>query len=363
MSQEKVTSVEVARRAGVSQSAVSRVFTPGASASKQTAAKVRKAASELGYRPNVLARAMVSGKSRIIGLVVAYLDNQFYPNALEKLSSALQERGYHLLVFMAGKDASNIDDVVDDMLDYQVEGIIAASVSMSSDIATRCENVGVPIVFFNRSQDDESRYSVTSDNYAGGFKVAEFLAQSGHRRISYIAGWQFASTQFDREAGFKAGLQKHDLQIYTRAVGNFTAAGAADATRSLFQHEAAEKRPDAVFVANDHMAFSVMDTLRFELGLSVPNDLSVIGYDDVPISSWPAYHLTTVRQRANRMVAETVDLMLAQINGDPVNQKQIKINAPLVQRSSSAPRTAPATDKRKSRAHKRAMPADSISND
>ena len=98
---DKVTSLDVARAAGVSQSAVSRVFTPGASASVQTAQKVRTAAEELGYRPNPLARAMITGKSRIIGLVVAYLDNQFYPLALERLSKALQEKGYHILVFMA----------------------------------------------------------------------------------------------------------------------------------------------------------------------------------------------------------------------------------------------------------------------
>ena len=98
MTKTVVTSTDVAKRAGVSRSAVSRVFTPGASASSTTVQKVRKAATELGYRPNVLARAMKSGKSRIIGLVVAYLENQFYPDAMEKLSNALQDKGYHVPV-------------------------------------------------------------------------------------------------------------------------------------------------------------------------------------------------------------------------------------------------------------------------
>ena len=138
MDRVRVTSAEVAARAGVSQSAVSRVFTPGASASAKTAEKVRRAAEELGYRPNVLARAMVSGKSRIIGLVVAYLDNQFYPVALEHLSNALQERGCHVLVFMAGNDAAMGDEVMQELLDYQVEGIIAASVAISNELAARC---------------------------------------------------------------------------------------------------------------------------------------------------------------------------------------------------------------------------------
>ena len=146
MTETRITSLDVARLAGVSQSAVSRVFTPGASASKKTVEKVRKAAEELGYRPNILARAIVSGKSRIIGLVVAYLENQFYPEALEKLSNALQQEGYHLLIFLTSQKHGKIDDVVDEMLDYQVDGIVFASVAMSSDIAKRCQNAGVPVV-------------------------------------------------------------------------------------------------------------------------------------------------------------------------------------------------------------------------
>ena len=332
MSTTRITSAEVARRAGVSQSAVSRVFTPGASASPSTIEKVRKAAAELGYRPNVLARAMVSGKSRIIGLVVAYLENYFYPEALEKLSNALQAKGYHVLIFMARQTADNVDDVVDEILDYQVDGIIAASVALSSDLAQRCREAGVPIVFFNRTQGDRAFSAVTSDNRAGGRRVAEFLAAGGHRRIAHVAGWEGASTQAEREAGFREGLAAAGLPLHARAVGNFVLDQARDAARALF---AAPERPDAVFVANDHMAFGVMDVLRYELGLSVPGDVSVIGFDDVPPAAWPAYDLTTVRQPAERMVAETVDLLLGQIDtpGGPV--RRAVIDAPLVVRSSA----------------------------
>ena len=198
MAQTKITSAEVALRAGVSRSAVSRVFTVGASASKRTVEKVRLAAQELGYRPNILARAMVSGRSRMIGLVVAYLDNQFYPETLEKLSNALQEKGYHVLVFMAGKDSQSIDGVIEEILDYQVDGIIAASVALSSDLSNRCRAAGVPMVLFNRDQDDPLMSSVTSDNTAGGRKVAELFIAAGHKKIGYIAGWEGASTQRDR---------------------------------------------------------------------------------------------------------------------------------------------------------------------
>jgi len=328
---EKITSLEVARLAGVSQSAVSRVFTPGASASNKTIEKVRKAASDLGYRPNVLARAMVSGRSRIIGLIVAYLDNQFYPEALEKLSSALQEQGYHVLVFMAEQTASNVDAVIEEILDYQVEGIIAASVALSTVLSERCRAAAVPMVLFNRSQDDLTMSAVTSDNIAGGQKAARFLLEGGHEKIGYIAGWEGASTQRDREAGFIAALTQAGVSLHCRKVGNFTMQGAAEATRQMFVSDP----PDAVLVANDHMALAVMDTLRFELGLDVPGQISVVGYDDVPAASWPAYNLTTVRQPANRMVAETVSILMNQIENSSDDPRRIAIDGPLILRGSA----------------------------
>ena len=332
MATKKVTSLEVAKLAGVSQSAVSRVFTPGASASKKTGEKVRKAAKELGYRPNILARSLITGRSRIIGLVVAHLDNYFYPEALELLSNALQKKGYHVLVFMVAKTAGSIDDVVDEILDYQVDGIILASVSMSSNLASRCTSAGVPVILFNRSQDDDTFSAITSDNILGGKKIARFLVAGGHKRIGYIAGWEGASTQHDRETGFVEELKDHGHSLYAREVGNFNVDEARQAAHKMFS---GGKIPDAVFVASDHMAFAVMDVLRFEIGLKIPEQVSVVGYDDVPVSSWPAYDLTTIRQPANRMVAETVSMILESIENKNTKPRQIKIDGPLIMRGST----------------------------
>ena len=331
MTIEKVTSLQVAKKAGVSQSAVSRVFTPGASASRATIDKVKKAANDLGYRPNVLARAMVSGKSRIIGVVVAYLENQFYPEALERLSNSLQAQGYHVLIFMAGKNMQSLDGVVEEILDYQVDGIVAASVAMSSTLAERCKFAGVPMVLFNRSQDLPSMSAVTSDNIAGGRKVAEFLISGNHKKIGYISGWEGASTQRDREAGFISCLANSGFTLHNRQVGNFVMEEAKEATRKMFSSDP----PDAVFVANDHMALAVMDTLRYEIGLKIPQDVSVIGYDDVPASAWPAYDLTTVRQPVNKMVQETVEILIEKINNAEIEPRRVKIDGPLIIRGSA----------------------------
>jgi DNA-binding LacI/PurR family transcriptional regulator len=334
MANEKVTSLDVARLAGVSQSAVSRVFTPGASASKATIEKVRRAAAELGYRPNVLARSLITGRSRIIGLVVAYLDNYFYPEAVERLSVALQEKGYHVLVFMAAPTVGDVEGVMQEILDYQVDGIVLASVAMSSSLAEQCQAFGIPVVLFNRDQDDPRLSSVTTDNLAGGRAVAELLIADGHQRLAYIAGFEGASTQRDRERGFREGLAAHGRQLYARGLGNFAQEQAREAARQMFDRR---DHPDAVFVCNDHMAFAVMDVLRFELGLRVPQDVAVVGFDDVPPAAWPAYDLTTFRQRVNLMVAETVTTLIDRIEGGATGPRRIKIDGALIVRGSTRP--------------------------
>ncbi len=331
MERARVTSAQVAARAGVSQSAVSRVFTPGASVAPGTADKVRRAAAELGYRPNVLARAMVSGRSRIIGLVVAYLENQFYPVALERLSNALQAQGYHILIFTATSALDDADAVVQDLMDYQVDGIITASVAISSTLADSARDAGIPVVLFNRGQDDSGLSSVTSANFAGGRRAAEFLLAGGHRRIAHIAGWQGSSTGRDRQAGFLAALRAAGAAPLALVDGMYKREVAIDCARQLIGRHT---RPDAIFVGNDHMAFAVIDAVR-AAGLTPGRDISIVGYDDVPMASWNAYGLTTIRQPVNRMVDATVDTILAQIDAPGSAPQQIEVEGALVLRNSA----------------------------
>lgn len=327
----KVTAHDVARLAGVSQSAVSRVFTPGASASKATVAKVRAAAEQLGYRPDPLARAMITGRTRIIGLVVAYLENQFYPMALERLSRALQDRGYHILVFMAENSTEKVAEVVQELIDYRVDGIITASVSMSNDLTARLLALGIPVVNFNRGQDDARLTDITSDNVAGGRRATEFLIAGGHTRIAHVMGWQGSSTGRDRAEGFRQAMAATGLAPIAMVDGMYARDTAAAVARELC---IGPDRPDAIFVGNDHMAFAVMDELRFGLGLDVPGDISIVGYDDVPMAAWPAYDLTTIRQPVNRMVGATAEALLGLIEGTASPQKT-RIDGPLMVRRSA----------------------------
>jgi len=325
-----VTSGDVAKLAKVSQSAVSRALTPGASVSDKTREKVLKAANALGYRPNALARAMISGRSRLIAMLVAYLDNQFYPIVLEQISRALQGEGYQVLLFMT--DPGKQDEVVQKILQYQVDGIVMASATLSSTLARECANTGIPVLMFNRYVATSPASSVTSDNIEGGRLIGDFLVRGGHERIAFIAGAEDSSTNRDREAGFYQGLAQHGVTLFAHAVGGYSFEGAARAARSLMD---LKRRPDAIFAANDQMAFSVIDVIRSEYGLKVPHDISVIGYDNVPQASWKGYDLTTVSQPYLQMVEQTVKILIEQIENKIVKKRAAVLPVKLIIRGSA----------------------------
>ena len=304
----QATSLDVARLAGVSQSAVSRCFTAGASVSDAMRDKVQEAARKLGYQPNAHARSLITGRSRIIGLVLSALENLYYPAVLERLAKRLQQDGYHLLIFIG--DNANSDDLVEEILQYNVDGIVLGATTLSSALAQRCADASIPVVLFNRIMASGSAgavSSVRSDNVGGGRDIARFLVAGGHQSIAYIAGREDSSTNLERERGFREGLAELGQRIYARAIGNYDVVQARQAAHELFGDAA--DRPDAVFVAGDQMAIAVLDTLRHELGLAVPQDVSVVGFDNVPQAGWASYELTTFEQPVEPMVEATVALL------------------------------------------------------
>ncbi len=341
MAEPRITASDVARLAGVSQPTVSRVFTPGASVSHALRERVLRAAHSLGYRPNALARSLNTGRSRTIGVVLAYLHNPFYAEALEQLSGAFRARGYHIMIFFAANLAQEVDGVVEDLLAHQVDGIILASVSMSNRLTTRLQDTGIPFVLFNRGQEDRTLASVTAANFAGGRTAARFLAAAGHKRIAHISGWQKSLNGRERKEGFLCGLRDAGLEPFRCIDSRYDRAMAMQATHDLF---AARPFPDAIFVGNDHMAFAVIETLRYALRRRIPEDVSIVGYDDVAMAAWKVFDLTTLRQPANRMVEATVTMLLGMIEDREPSPGRIEIDSMLIVRGSArVPRDWPAT--------------------
>jgi DNA-binding LacI/PurR family transcriptional regulator len=329
------TSVDVAKLAGVSQSAVSRTYTPGASVAEHTRSKVVEAARKLGYRPNAIARTLITRKSRMIAVVASYLDNQFYPVVIEKLSQRFQDDGYHVLLFIA-QARIDTDEFLLQLMQYHVDGIVLLSATLSSGLAKDCADAGIPVLLFNRiAQLGGTVSSVASDNAIGGRLAAQALMAAGHTRIGFIAGMEDSSTNRDREAGFTTALAAQGQRVFARAVGHYSFEGAQLAARQMFQAHDATQRPSAVFVANDHMAIAVMDTLRSELKLRVPQDVAVIGFDNVPQAAWSAYSLSSIEQDAQAMIEATVRIMLEQINDDKVLAQHVNLPVRLIERGST----------------------------
>ncbi|HCV63794.1 LacI family DNA-binding transcriptional regulator [Serratia proteamaculans] len=326
-----VTSQQVAQLAGVSQSAVSRTFTPGASISPATREKVLKVARELGYRPNAIARSLNTARSRIIGVVMSYFDNQFYPQVLEALAQKLDELNYHLLLFVGDRDG-NVDRIFDQIMQYRVDGIVLASVSLSIELSEECAAAGIPVVLFNRSEENGIVSSVNTDNEAAACQIAEFLMAGEHQRFAYVAGLANSSVNVARQSGFISTLMKKGIQDIRVVQGDYDAQKTTLSACELFS---SAQPPDAIFAANDHMALMVMDVARYKFGLRIPEDVSIIGYDDTGPSGWPSYALTSASQPVDAMVSATVALLMKQIESGNVESKQIVVPGSLVVRHSA----------------------------
>ena len=324
------TAYDVAHLAGVSQSLVSRAFTPGASVSPEARAKVVEAARALNYRPNLIARSLITQRSRLIGVAMAYMDNQFYPTMLQALSEAFAAEGYRVLLFTPGADGDP-DPILDEVLRFQVAAIVLASIRMTSHFAHEVARAGVPIVLFNR-RTDATVSSVTGQNVFGGRVVGSFLAAGGHARFAYVAGLEDSSTSREREQGFHAALAAAGARLAHRVTGHYDTACAREAARVLF---AKPDRPDAVFCANDHTAFAVMETARSEFGLQVGREVSIVGFDDVALAAWPAFALTTFSQPVRPMARRVVEVTLGRIADDGVGPMHDVVPGELVVRASA----------------------------
>jgi DNA-binding LacI/PurR family transcriptional regulator len=329
-----VTARELARTLGISQSTVSRAFTQDASISPQMRARVVQAADRLGYKPNAIARSLITRRTNIVGIVMANLTNPFYPDVLERLTLRLQAAGRQTLLFNVppGKD---VDDELPLLLQYQVDAVVVTSATVSSEMARTCTERGTPVVLFNRYVPGLAVAAVACDNRAGGRSVADHLIGLGHRRPAFVAGKADTTTNLDRQRGFIERLAELAVPLHAHeSCADFTYdAGYAAAARLMRRPDP----PDAIFFANDIMAIGGLDALR-ESGAGVPADVSVMGFDDIPVAAWTSYSLTTMRQPVPEMVDITADLLANAVRGAFPEPAVRFVAATLVERRSTRAR-------------------------
>lgn len=299
------TVYDVADAAGVSQSAVSRAFTPGASISQAKRERVLAAAEALGYRPNLLARSLTTRRSNLVGLAVGNLENSFFTTLLDALSGSLADAGLRLLMFTARTNAQ-VDAQIEDVLRYRVDALVLLATVMTEAMAGECAAAGIPTIFINRAPGDAgTECGLSGDNSAGVAAIASHLIERGYRRFAFMAGIPNATASIDRAAVFDATLAAHGLPPAIREAGLFTRAGATAAMHALL---ARADRPDAVFCANDHMGCAAIDAVR-AAGLVPGRDIGIAAFDDVPMAAWPAYDLTTYSVPVDTLAAAVTDLI------------------------------------------------------
>ena len=299
---------DVARLAGVSQAAVSRAFTPGASIATDTQNKVFRAAKSLGYRPNLIASSLNKGKSGIVGVIFGGNPrNPFFLAALYALLARLSRAGKHILIFTVDSHA-NADAHAEELLKYRVDALLLMATSLSSKLAEQCYDEGVPILFFNRRPPKAKGFSsVAENNSKGGRQIAEHLLSQGYKRLALIAGATESSTARERESGFTTYLKSHGLAVPEREVGHFHREGALHAARQLLSRK---PRPEAIFCINDYMALAAIEVARYEFGLEIGREIGIAGFDDIDEASWPSFDLTTYSVSTERIIDAVAAFLL-----------------------------------------------------
>ena len=331
MNAKRSTSKDVAALAGVNQSTVSRALTHDGDVADATRTRILKAAARLRYTPNALARGLIQQKTNIIGIVMAGITSPFQSYVLEKFVKKLHGAGRQALVFSAAQ-GEEVDDVLPAALQYHVEALVITSAPLWSqkieDVVSR-----VPVVLFNRGMPGSKAHTVLCDNATGGRKVAEYLIKLGHTRFGYVAGNANTSTNADRERGFTQRVGQEGFACAREQATYGYETGYAAMQRLMQPPD----RPSAVFCASDIVAMGAIDAAR-ALGLHVGRDVSVAGFDDIPMAGWEAYQLTTVHEPVDEMIDATV-MLLGQLREDgAVKGRSYLFDGALVERASTGRR-------------------------
>ena len=303
---------DVANHARVSRSAVSRAFTDGASVSAKMRRKVEQAAQELGYSPNFLARSLTTRRTKLIGLVSNNFHNPIFLEVFDRFTRGLQDRGLRPLLLNLS-DENDPSNAVRMMRQYSVDGVIVASSTLSSEFAVAFRDAGIAVVHsFGRAARTPRVHVVAVDNVECGRMAARELARCGYCRVAFLGGPEAATSTQDRLLGFRSELSaRPELTLSHSFASDYSfSAGRVEMQRLL-----AAKPAEAYFCGDDVLSIGAMSAVR-DAGLRVPEDIGLIGLNDMEIAGWENIALTTIRQPIDAIVSSSIELIAAMLE-DP----------------------------------------------
>ncbi|EFH09748.1 LacI family DNA-binding transcriptional regulator [Teichococcus cervicalis] len=330
----RITIKDLARELGMSVATVARAFHEGAAIAEATRAQVLSRAAALGYQPNALARGMITRRTRIVGVVVSDLHNPFYPEALSLLCATLQQAGCNMMLVSGGEDPAGAEAAaLRLLLSYQPAAVVILATTLGSEAAAACAAAGTPLLYLNRFPGEARAESILCDNEAGAAALTAHLLAQGARRPAFIGGMADASTQAERRAGFRRACAEAGIAAREHPAGAFSYQAGHDAALALLT---GPEPPDALFCASDILAIGVLEAARHRLGLRVPQDLKVAGFDDIPMSAWPSHDLTTLRQPLEAMLQAALRWLGQVLEGAPPPPRLTRLPGTLLPRGSTA---------------------------
>ena len=317
-----VTLKEVAKLAGVSRSAVSRTFTEGASVSAKMRDRVEKAAYELGYSPNALASSLTTGRTKLIGLVSNNFHNPIFLEVFDLFTRALQDQGLRpLLVNLT--DETDPANSVQMMRHYSVDGVVVASSTLPPGFAKAFRDAGVPVIHaFGRPSSAPQVHIVGVENIECGRVAARTLAARGYRMVGFLGGPEIATSTQDRLEGFMEELASHPGIDVSHS---FAEAYSFDAGRKEMLRLLEDAPAEAYFCGDDVLSIGALSAIQ-DKNLSVPEDIGIIGLNDMEMAGWQNINLTTIRQPIQQIVSSSIELMVAMLN-DPDRYPEARVFA------------------------------------
>ena len=308
-----VSADKVAQRAGVSRSAVSRTFTDGASVSPETRAKVIAAANELGYHVNHLARGLIWHRSGIVCLIVAEMQTPFQATTVEMATRRLQAIGKVVMVLNTAGQPENVEAALRQTLNYRADATVVLSGTPPASLVHTCIENGQRVILINRADPLVGPEFISVENESAALEACLMLQRAGCRRLAVVSSTAGTPSLVTRERAFMAAAAERGIETTICRTGPTGYHTGAEGARQLL---AASRRPDGVFCVTDLLALGFMDAARLEFGMKIPEDLCVVGFDDISEASWLGYNLTTFRHPISEIV-DNIARIVEKDDGEP----------------------------------------------
>lgn len=339
----RISIKDIAKAAGVSHSTVSRALSDSRLVNAETKVRIQDLAREMGYSPDAWARSLVMGQTRTVGVVVTTIADPFIAEVMQGIESTAYEHGYTVILASSNSEPERELAAVEMLRSKRVDGVIVTSSRVGALYQKHLERIGVPVVLLNNHSEQSGRYtfSVTVDNPHGGHLATQHLIELGHRRIAHVSGPEGTSSSEGRLAGYRQALTHAGIPLDPSLI--VPGAGRTESGKQAFLTlEALAQPPTAVFCYNDVTAIGLMCAAR-EAGLSVPEDLSVVGFDDIPFASYMYPALTTIAQPKFEMGQQAMQMALALMPAHAASAAEVSdivVKGTLIVRSSSGPLAA-----------------------